>query len=90
MVLNMLDYCRNNAIVHIGYSHPFVITELSGINHIRIVITNVVVYGTDYQRNIIIEYDVNLEDRGNVLNVTRHSLEITEHEYNELIEMNSL
>lgn len=87
MVLNMIDYCRNNAIGYIGYSYSFVITELSGIKHKRIVIRDVIYHGTDYRRNIIIVYDIHLINNHPHDSITSHRLEIYEDEYNELIEM---
>ena len=83
MVLNMVDYCRNNAIVYIGYSYSFVITEITGINHKRIVLTNII----KHQNNILIDYDVHLTNNHPHDSITSHRLEIYEDEYNELIEM---
>jgi aldehyde:ferredoxin oxidoreductase len=84
MVLNMVDYCRNNAIVYKGYTHSFVITEITGIKHKRIVLTNII----KHQNNILIDYNIHLTNNHPNDSVSSHTLEITEHEYNELTEMN--
>ena len=83
MVLNMVDYCRNNAIVYIGYSYSFVITEITGIKHKRIVLTNII----KHQNNILIDYNIHLTNNHPNDSVSSHTLEIKEDEFYELIEM---
>lgn len=83
MVLNMVDYCRNNAIVYKGYTHSFVITEITGINHKLIVLTNII----KHQNNILIDYDIHITNYSLSDSVSSHTLEIKEDEFYELIEM---
>jgi hypothetical protein len=86
MVLGMLDYCRNNAINPVGMSHPFVITEITGVQHKRIVIRNVTRYGSPNITFIKIEYDIHLTNNHPNDSVTSHTLEINEEEYIRLTE----
>lgn len=87
MVLGMLEYCRNNAIVHVGYSHTFHIMTLEGIKQKRIVIRNVTKYDSfPLRSNIVIEYTLHiLHDDGDET-VIRNTFGIYEDEYNELME----
>jgi hypothetical protein len=87
MVLGIIDYCRMNAIVPYGYSHPFTITTLEGLEHKRIVIRNVTKYNSFPLRVYFnIEYDIHLihDDREDT--VIRHNLTIEEGEYERLVE----
>lgn len=87
MVLGIIDYCRNNALNPVGYSHPFVMTEITGINHKRIVIRNVSKYGSPNITFIRIDYDLYLRHHNDIdETVIRHTLSIEENELYELIE----
>ena len=87
MVLGMLEYCRNNAINPVGMSHPFVITEITGVNHKRIVIRNVTKYNQFPLRStIVIEYDTHLIHDNGEDTVIRSTFGIDEEEYNRLTE----
>jgi hypothetical protein len=87
MVLGMLEYCRNNAIVHVGYSHSFVITTSEGLQHKRIVIRNVTKYDSfPLRSNIVIEYTLHLLHDDGDETVIRNTFGIYEDEYNELME----
>jgi hypothetical protein len=76
MVLGMIEYCNNNQIDCVGYSHPFVVSQSTGINHKRIVITGIHKFGTTYRPYVTINYNVNSEGYGNIMNVSVHSLTI--------------
>ncbi len=89
MALDMLVYCRNNAINPAGYSHPFVITEITGVNNKRIVIREVYMYNT-FPRIVYIKYDIHLTNYSFSDSMTSHTLEIPEDEFYELTEMNRL
>jgi hypothetical protein len=88
MVLGMLEYCRNNAIVHVGYSHSFVMTEITGVNHKRIVIRNVTRYEQFPLRStIVIEYDLHLRHHNDMdETVIRSTFGIEEEEYERLMD----
>ena len=86
MILNMMEYCRNNQINCIGYSHPFVMTELTGVNHKRIVITNVHKGGEILRPYIYINYNVHSEVYGDIRSVSAGSLTMPVDEYIELTE----
>jgi hypothetical protein len=91
MVLGMLEYCRNNAIVHVGYSHFFVITTSEGLQHKRIVIRNVTRYGQFPLRStIVIEYDLHIIHDNGEDTVIRSTFGIDEEEYERLTEINQL
>ena len=88
MVLGILEYCRNNAINPTGYSHPFVMTEITGVNHKRIVIRNVTKYNQFPLRNtIVIEYDLHLRHHNETIDtVLRHTFGMSEEEYDRLMD----
>jgi hypothetical protein len=87
MVLGMLEYCRNNAINPVGMSHPFVMTEITGVNHKRIVIRNVSKYGSPNITFINIEYDVHLRHHNDIdETVIGHTLSMEENELYELMD----
>jgi hypothetical protein len=87
MVIGMLEYCRNNAINPVGMSHPFVMTEITGVNHKRIVIRNVTRYDQFPLRcTIVIEYDLHLTQDNEEYTITNHILTIDEDEYIRLTE----
>ena len=86
MVLGIIDYCRNNAIVPYGYSHSFVMNEITGVNHKRIVIRNVHRYynQTPLRSTIVIEYELHrIDDNGEDLFI-RNTFGIDEEEYHRL------
>jgi hypothetical protein len=88
MVLGMLEYCRNNAINPVGMSHPFVMTEITGVNHKRIVIRNVHRYynQTPLRSTIVIEYELHrIDDNGEDLFI-RNTFGIDEEEYERLMD----
>jgi len=86
MVLGVLEYCRNNALDPVGYSHPFVMTEITGVNHKRIVIRNTTKYGSPNITFIRIDYNLYLRHHNDIFEtITRHTLTISEEEYNRLI-----
>ena len=86
MVLGMLDYCRNNAINPVGMSHPFVMTEITGVNHKRIVIRNITKYNQFPLRStIVIEYDLHLRHHNDIdESIIRSTFGIDEEEYERL------
>ncbi len=87
MVLGMLEYCRNNAINPVGMSHPFVMTEITGVNHKRIVIRNVTRYynQTPLRSTIVIEYDLHLRHHNDIdESIIRSTFGIDEVEYHRL------
>jgi hypothetical protein len=86
MVLGMLEYCRNNTINPVGMSHPFVMTELTGVNHKRIVITGVHKGGEILRPYIYINYNVHSEGYGDIMSVGACTLIISEDEYIRLTE----
>ena len=88
MVLGMLDYCRNNAINPVGMSHPFVMTEITGVNHKRIVIRNLTRYGQFPLRStIVIEYDLHLRHHNDIdESIIRSTFGIDEEEYERLMD----
>ncbi len=87
IVLGMLDYCRNNAINPVGMSHPFVMTEITGVNHKRIVIRSVTKYNQFPLRStIVIEYDLHLIHDNGEDTVIRSTFGIEEEEYHRLTE----
>jgi hypothetical protein len=87
MVLGMLEYCRNNAINPVGMSHPFVMTEITGVNHKRIVIRNLTKYGQFPLRStIVIEYDLHLIHDNGEDTIIRSTFGIEEEEYHRLTE----
>jgi hypothetical protein len=91
MVLGIIDYCRNNAIVPYGYSHPFTITTSEGLQHKRIVIKNVTKLNQFPLRVYIhIEYDLHLIQDNEEDIITNHILTIDEEEYYRLTERNQL
>lgn len=88
MVLGIIDYCRNNAIVPYGYSHPFHITTSEGLQHKRIVIKNVTKLNQFPLRvYLTIEYDLQLIHDNGLISVSNYTLTIDEEEYNRLTEM---
>ncbi len=82
----MMDYCTNNQINCIGYSHPFVMTELTGVNHKRIVITGLHKGGEMHRPYITINYNVHYEVYGDIRSVSACTLIIPEDEYIRLTE----
>jgi hypothetical protein len=87
MVLGIMEYCRNNGLNHIGYSHPFVMNEMTGVNHKRIVIRNVSKYGSPNITFINIEYDVHLRHHNDIdETVIGHTLSMEENELYELMD----
>jgi hypothetical protein len=88
MVIGMLEYCRNNAINPVGMSHPFVMTEITGVNHKRIVIRNVTRYDQFPLRcTIVIEYDFCLRHHNDMdETVIRSTFGIEEEEYERLMD----
>lgn len=66
MVLGMLEYCRNNQINCMGYSHPFVMNEITGVNHKRIVIRNITKYGSPNIAYIRIDYNLHLRHHNDI------------------------
>lgn len=91
MVLGIIDYCRMNAIVPYGYSHPFTITTSEGLEHKRIVIKNVTKLNQFPLRvYLTIEYDLHLIQDGEEDMITNHTLTIEEDEYERLTEQNQL
>ena len=85
MVLGMLYYCRNNATNPVGMSHPFVMNEITGVNHKRIVIRNVTRYNQFPLSTIIIDYNLYLRHNNDIFEtITRHTLTIDEDEYERL------
>jgi hypothetical protein len=87
MVLGMLDYCRNNAIVHVGYSHTFHIMTLEGVKLKRIVIRNVTRYGQFPLRStIVIEYDLHIIHDDIDESIIRSTFGIDEEEYERLMD----
>jgi hypothetical protein len=82
----MMDYCRNNVINPVGMSHPFVMTEITGVNHKRIVITGLHKGGEMHRQYITINYNVHSEGYGDTMSVTVFSLIIPEDEYIRLTE----
>lgn len=85
MVLGMLEYCRNNAIVHVGYSHTFHIMTLEGVKLKRIVIRNVTKYNQFPLRStIVFEYDLHIIHDDGEDTVIRSTFGIYEDEFFEL------
>ena len=87
MVLGIIDYCRNNAIVPYGYSHPFTITTSEGLQHKRIVIRNVTKYNSFPLRVYFhIEYSLHLIHNDTEETVIVSGFTIEEEEYERLTE----
>lgn len=87
MVLGMLEYCRNNAINPVGMSHPFVMTEITGVNHKRIVIRNLTRYNQFPLSTIVIEYDLHLRHHNDIdESIIRSTFGIDEEEYERLMD----
>lgn len=82
MILGIIDYCRNNGLNSIGYSHPFVMTEITGVNHKRIVIRNISKYGSPNITYIRVDYDLFLRHHNDIdETVIGHTLTIEEDEF---------
>jgi hypothetical protein len=91
MVLGIIDYCRNNAIVPYGYSHPFTITTSEGLEHKRIVIRNVTKYNQFPLRStIVIEYNLHIIHDNGEDTVITSTFGIDEEEYERLMERNQI
>jgi len=88
MVLGMLEYCRYNVINPVGMSHPFVMTEITGVNHKRIVIRNITRYDQFPLRcTIVIEYDLHLRHHNDIdESIIRSTFGIEEEEYERLMD----
>ena len=87
MVLGMLDYCRNNAINPVRYSHTFHIMTLEGIKHKRIVIRNITRYGQFPLRcDMVIEYNLHIIHDNGEGTVIRNTFGIEEGEYERLMD----
>jgi hypothetical protein len=86
-VLNMIVDCISRSMNPVGYSHPFVIREIFGFNHKRIVIRHMYKSISDFPRIVYIEYDVHVTNYSLSDSVISHTMEIFENELQTIIEM---
>ena len=88
MVLNILNYCRNNAINHVGYSYPFQIMTLEGLKHKRIVMGSTIRHYNRFplRCTLVIEYDLHIEHDDGEDTVIRSTFGINEDEFERLMD----
>lgn len=86
MVLKMIHHCRLTATVPYGCEHPFVVSELSGINHRRLIIRDVRRVDFGITPSIYIEYDLNLEEYGEVITTTNFTMDIPVNEFDNIMD----
>ena len=89
MVLGIIDYCRNNAIVPYGYSHPFHIMTLEGLKHKRIVIRNLTKHYNQFPLGcrIVLEYDLHIIHDNGEDTVIRNTFGMDGEEYERLMDI---
>jgi hypothetical protein len=88
MVLGMLEYCRNNAINHVGYSHTFHIMTSEGLKLKRIVMGSTIRQYNQFplRCTLVIEYDLHIIHDNGEDTVIRSTFGIDEDEFERLMD----